>query len=553
MCGPEMTEGQGSRSSFDQFCNLIRHVYSIVEPNKSGANATYIPLLAEVDPEYFAVSVTTIDGRQFSLGHDDVAFSIQSCSKPISYIMAMEQFGTEYVHHHVGYEPSGLPFNEPVLKDAPTQAQPTRQIPHNPMVSAGAIMVTSMVHPELSASERLAEVIETWKAGAGGPDAQIGYSQEIYESESAAADRNRFLGSLMQSRHAFPDVCEDHAESLELYFQCCSITSTNKAMSVMAATLANSGICPKTRQRVFKPENVRQCSTLMTTCGMYDSSGQWAFEVGVPAKSGVGGCVMMVIPNVCGISVFSPRLDPNGNSVRGAAVGKELVKYMSFNTMDVLYQSSKLGVSPALATRRRLRRGSAPPQLIEPDLLPLRKTSWDAYEAQPADGANGMPSRKSDATPMAEVRRRARSAEDRARAAEERARLAEERALQAEKRAEERDVNRSMLSWTRRWKAAAAKTLAGAETVVRKASKEVVRRIPSKEGMAVLRRKRSKVQPGDVQEVQVRPMTVATDRFACDDASSSAKPCSLEPSHACSWSPGEFEEQKILAGGGRTC
>lgn len=273
---------------------------------------------------------------------------------------------------------------------------------------------------------------------------------------------------------------------------------------------------------------------------------------------------MMVIPNVGGISVFSPRLDPNGNSVRGAEVGKELVKYMSFHTIDVLFQNTKVGsVSPALATRRRLRRFSAPGQLLEHDLAP-RKTSWDGADGTPLAG-NGTPL-ASDGTPMAEMRRRARSAEDRARAAEERAQRAEERARRAEARAAEPLQRSGML---RRLGAAAA-------TLVRRTSKE---------GVAMLRRERSKVLPMDAEEDEVpelklpgiagrtggsvpdpqRPrkptrrasvptlipvlelMSPAKPHVTCAGDLHTAEPCSLAPAgySSCLWSVDGPGEQKI--------
>lgn len=208
------------------------------------------------------------------------------------------------------------------LKDKPIEGDPGRGIPHNPCINSGAMMMCSMVFPEIECEqERLEKVIAYWKELSGGPNAPIDVDWATYKSESGSADRNWCLAYMMRERHAWPP-CFSYTgtkslnDTLELYFQICSILSTNKAMSIMAATLANGGLNPMTGIRICEPVHVRCALPLMLTCGMYDYSGQWAFDVGIPAKSGVGGCVFMVIPNVCGISVWSPRLDSIGNSAR---------------------------------------------------------------------------------------------------------------------------------------------------------------------------------------------------------------------------------------------
>jgi glutaminase len=320
---------------FDTFAAVIKDVFTEVLPNKDGANADYIPQLAEVNPDQFGISVTSVDGQHYSVGDSDVSFNIQSCSKPLSYLIAQTEFGPEYVHRHVGTEPSGQRFNEITLKAAPTEGKPGRQIPHNPMINAGAMMTVSMVFPELSRAERLERVLGVWKRLSGGPDAPIGYDDATYRSESGTADRNWCLAYMMKEKQAFPPCFTNLSDTLELYFQICSILATNDAMSVMAATLANGGLNPISGDRVFETRHVRNVLPLMLTSGMYDYSGQWAYDIGVPAKSGVGGCVFIVIPNVCGISIWSPRLDEVGNSARGVAVAKVLVRRFRFHNFEV--------------------------------------------------------------------------------------------------------------------------------------------------------------------------------------------------------------------------
>jgi len=257
-----------------------------------------------VNPEQFAISFCSIDGQRFNIGNSDTPFCIQSCCKPINYLIGLNEFGPEYVHDAIGKEPSGVKFNQMVLKDRDQKPS----IPHNPMINAGAIMAVSMVYPKIeSRKERLEKVLNIWKRLSGGNTAPIGYDEETYVSESESADRNWCLAYMMKESHSFPECFTSLKETLELYFQTCSLTSTCDAMGIMSATLANGGFCPLTGDQVFTPEQVRSVLPLMLTCGMYDYSGQWAYDVGIPAKSGVGGCVYMVILNVGGISIWSPR------------------------------------------------------------------------------------------------------------------------------------------------------------------------------------------------------------------------------------------------------
>lgn len=242
------------------------------------------------------------------------------------------------------------------LKNAPTEKFPNKRIPHNPMVNAGAICCTSMVHPDLSMSRRLAKILETWRRGSG-PDVNktITMDETVFMSESLTADRNRCLGYMMKEVHSYPEDCFDYDnansvnETLELYFKMCSVTTTSKLSSVMAATMANGGLNPFTGDRVMSAAHVRDVLPLMISCGMYDYSGQWAYEIGVPAKSGVSGCLFLVIPNVCGISIFSPRLDSVGNSVRGVLSAKALVQHFAFHNFEVFSGFARRKIDPTLS------------------------------------------------------------------------------------------------------------------------------------------------------------------------------------------------------------
>lgn len=320
----------------EMLARVLQETYEKVLPENGGANADYIPELEKVDPNQFAISFCSIDGQRDSVGDASSQFSIQSCSKPINYLIALSNFGAEYVHNSVGKEPSGVRFNQMVLKEVPTKEHPNRAVPHNPLINSGAIMSTSMVFPEVEdVSIRREKVMSVWRELSGGDSSPIGFCKDTYLSESKTADRNWCLGYMMKERGAFPPCFTSLETTLETYFQICSVLSTCDAMSVMAATLANGGLCPLTGVRVFEADHVRRVLPIMLTCGMYDYSGEWAYEVGLPAKSGVGGCIFMVIPNVGGVAVWSPRLDPLGNSTRGVLVAKELVGRLAIHNFEV--------------------------------------------------------------------------------------------------------------------------------------------------------------------------------------------------------------------------
>jgi len=311
---------------FADFCQDIERIYEETKKNTGGHVATYIPQLARVDPEQYAISVCTIDGQRFSLGEAEIPFCVQSVAKPINYCIALEQHGEEVVHHYIGREPSGTQFNAMTLNKFGK--------PHNPMVNAGGIVACSLIHPKLTLADRFDSVVKTWTELSG--EVQPGFNNAVYLSEKGTADRNFALGYFMRENKVFPEGT-DLIETLEFYFQCCSMEVNSKAMAVAAATLANAGICPITEKKVLKTNTVKNCLSLMSSCGMYDFSGEFSFLVGLPAKSGVSGALMLVIPGVMGISIWSPRLDEFGNSVRGIEFCKALVQQFNFHRFDSLH------------------------------------------------------------------------------------------------------------------------------------------------------------------------------------------------------------------------
>jgi glutaminase len=300
-------------------------MYAELLPVRSGAVADYIPQLARVDPEQLAIAVCTVDGQRFSVGDAATAFCLQSVSKTVSYCLALDEHGADQVHRHVGREPSGQSFNELALNP--------KGLPHNPMVNAGAIMTTSLIRPDLDMADRFDLVAATWQRLAGGR--RPGFNNAVYLSERQTADRNFALGYSMRESGAFAPGT-DLLATLEFYFQGCSIEVDAQMLAIAAASLANAGVCPLTEDPVFTPGTVQSCLSLMSSCGMYDFSGEFAFTIGLPAKSGVSGALMLVIPGLMGICVWSPRLDELGNSVRGIEFCRKLVAAYYVHVFDSL-------------------------------------------------------------------------------------------------------------------------------------------------------------------------------------------------------------------------
>ncbi len=352
LAGLTATEGTSKQISFGQFNELARHNSSLIQravegklavpdfpaltgdlgrmyaellPVTSGSVADNIPQLRRVDPDQLAIAVCTVDGQRFSAGDASTAFCLQSVSKTVSYCLALEEHGPDQVHRRVGREPSGHSFNELALNP--------KGLPHNPMVNAGAIMTTSLIRPDLDIADRFDHVAATWARLTGG--GRIGFNNAVYLSERQTADRNFALGYSMRESGAFHPGT-DLQQTLEFYFQSCSIEVDAQLLAVAAASLANAGVCPLTEDPVFSAGTVQSCLSLMSSCGMYDFSGEFAFTIGLPAKSGVSGALMLVIPGLMGICVWSPRLDELGNSVRGIEFCRKLVAEYNVHVFDSL-------------------------------------------------------------------------------------------------------------------------------------------------------------------------------------------------------------------------
>ncbi|MFM0739309.1 glutaminase A [Paraburkholderia xenovorans] len=325
--------------NWDQFSVSVQGIVTDISKLTGGKVASYIPELARVPAEKFGLSLCTVDGQRAHFGDAQDQFSIQSISKTISYCIASEEVGAETLHQSIGREPSGHSFNAITLD--------SRGRPHNPMINAGAIVSCSLIRSNESASTRFAHVFDRWKDLTA--DGDVSFNNTVFLSERDSADRNFALAYFLRENAAFPKNTDIRA-TLDFYFQCCSVEMTCDSMAIAAATLANGGVNPLTDKRVFSTETVKNCLSLMHSCGMYDFSGEFAFLIGVPAKSGVGGGIMVVIPEVMGFCIWSPPLDVLGNSVRGIEFCKRLMSKYSFHNFDIVAGSDAQKIDP---TQRR--------------------------------------------------------------------------------------------------------------------------------------------------------------------------------------------------------
>jgi len=277
---------------------------------REGEVATYIPELAKANPEWFGICVATTDGQVYEVGDARQPFTIQSISKPFTYGLALEDRGVDAVLARIGVEPTGDAFNSISLA-------PTTGCPLNPMINAGAIAAASLVAGD-SPPDRFTRLLGAYSLYAG---RALEVDRAVYESERSTGHRNRAIGHMLRN---FDIVDGDPELALDLYFRQCSVSVDCRDLSIMAATLANGGLNPLSGERAIRADLVEKILSVMTTCGMYDYAGEWLYGIGIPAKSGVAGGILVVLPGQVGIGIFSPRLDGRGNSVRGIRVCADL-------------------------------------------------------------------------------------------------------------------------------------------------------------------------------------------------------------------------------------
>ena len=309
-----------------------------------GRVATYIPELAKADPNWFGICLVTATGHVYEAGDSRQPFTIQSISKPFVYGLALEDNGRPTVLGKVGMEPNGDAFNSISL-------EPGTGRPRNPMINAGAIAATSLVAGK-SPLTRLRRLLEMFSLYAG---RELELDEAVYKSENETGHRNRAIGHMLCN---FDILTGDPIPDVELYFKQCSVSVTARDLGVMAATLANLGVNPVTGKQAIRGEYVESVLSVMGSCGMYDYAGEWIYTIGMPAKSGVAGGVIAVLPGQLGIGVFSPPLDARGNSVRSIRVCDAISRHCNlhlFNRPGVGKSTLRLKFTGAELTSNRVR------------------------------------------------------------------------------------------------------------------------------------------------------------------------------------------------------
>jgi glutaminase len=296
----------------------VREAYEKFKSDTSGKNADYIPYLAQVDPKLFGVAVVTTDNQVVTLGDAGYAFSIQSISKVFTLALAMEEVGPDKVLHRVGSEPTGRAFNSVLaVVDLPTHTG-------DPFVNAGAIATTSLISGK-NADKKWNKILDFYSRAAG---EKLSLIEEVYKSEAATNAGTKALAMLLAK---YERIYADPFESVDIYAKQCSVGVNAEQLARMGATLANNGINPRSGEQVLKRADIPYILSTMTLAGRYDASGGWAWRVGLPAKSGVGGGIVAVVPGKGAIAVFAPRLDEAGNSVKAQKVIEYVVRKLDFN------------------------------------------------------------------------------------------------------------------------------------------------------------------------------------------------------------------------------
>jgi len=301
-----------------------------------GRVADYIPELSRADPDGFGICIATRDGFIYEVGDSRQPFTLQSISKPLTYGLALEENGEDKVLAKIGVEPSGDAFNAISLR-------PQTGAPLNPLINAGAIAACGLI-PGDTVEEKSVRVLAAFSRYAG---RTLDIDERVYRSESITGHRNRAIGWMLRN---FSILADEPSPTLETYFRQCSIRVTCRDLALIGATLANGGVNPVTRIRALREEYVDNVLSVMATCGMYDFSGEWLYRTGLPAKSGVGGGILAVQPGRLGIGVFSPRLDAQGNSLRGIAVCRALAADLGLHLFDAAQPAAPV---VRLSTTRR--------------------------------------------------------------------------------------------------------------------------------------------------------------------------------------------------------
>jgi len=302
---------------------VLAELHAKYKDGTDGKNADYIPQLAKVDSKLFGIAIATVDGQVYEVGDTQTRFTIQSVAKPFVYSLALDDRGAEEMTEKVGVEPTGLPFNSIIS----TEVRASKL--QNPLVNAGAIATASLIKGK-DPEEKYRRAKERIEAFAG---SALEIDESVYKSEMATNKKNLALANLLLNDGLLYGDVED---AVERYTRAGCLAIHARDLAIMGATLANGGVNPVTNKRVLTPGHVTDMLSVMTMAGMYDYSGEWFFRVGLPAKSGVGGGIVAVVPGRFAIATFAPPLDRNGNSVKGIQVITELSKRWNLHVLSML-------------------------------------------------------------------------------------------------------------------------------------------------------------------------------------------------------------------------
>ncbi|CDA21429.1 MAG TPA: glutaminase A [Candidatus Caccoplasma intestinavium] len=308
--------------SFSSIEQAVHEAYDMFKDNQDGKNADYIPYLANVDKNLFGISVCLLDGRMIEVGDTRYRFGIESVSKVYTAILVLRQYGAEKLLSMIGADATGLPFNSiiAILLE--------NDHPSTPLVNAGAITACSMVNPMGDADKKWAAIVENITQLSGSAPDLI---EELYRSESETNFNNRSIVWLLKN---YNRIYDDPDLSLDLYTRQCSLGITAEQLSVCGATIANRGVNPKTGRSVFDASFSPQITSLIATVGFYEHTGDWLYTSGIPAKTGVGGGVMGVLPGIMGISAFAPPIDESGNSVKAQLAIKHIMNKLGLSVFS---------------------------------------------------------------------------------------------------------------------------------------------------------------------------------------------------------------------------
>lgn len=307
------------RINITQLTELISEAHEQFSRNTEGENANYIPYLANIDKKLFGISLCLVDGRMINIGDTDYAFGIESVSKVHTAILALRQYGADKLLDMIGADATGLPFNSimAILLES--------DHPSTPLVNSGAISACSMVKPIGDASAKWKAIIDNITELCGSETPLI---EELYKSESATNFNNKSIAWLLKN---YDRIYDDPDLALDLYTKQCSLGVTSQQLAITAATIANEGFNPVTQKQVFEGSLAPKITSMISTVGFYEHSGDWLYSSGIPAKSGVGGGVLGVLPGQFGIAAFAPPLDTAGNSVKAQLAIKYIMNKLDLN------------------------------------------------------------------------------------------------------------------------------------------------------------------------------------------------------------------------------